>query len=339
MKNLTILSINVWHGLYARTFWRAERLESPESRDRRLRVLVESIRALDPDVLALQECFPQPAFGRAIAGTLGYEHVSRVSNAGVRLFGIGFPGGVKTGEGSSILARPGLGLRPLGQRALSGFGWTHGLLSLQPVPKRCALAAVVSVGGKPLVIVTAHVRYEFGVESDLARAWSDLTAAGRVSGEMPLAIGQAARAGMATRDAELVVLREWCRELEARGPVVIAADLNVDDETPSLRAFQEGLQLTSVLPAVGSQRRTWDPVTNPNVAPSAAYDFVDGRPKDAAALMVAQHDRWQQRPDHVLLGPTFARSDLLDARVALDQQREGVMPSDHYGILATLRLA
>jgi endonuclease/exonuclease/phosphatase family metal-dependent hydrolase len=336
--NLTVLDLNVWHGLFARTFWRVELLEGKREREQRISALIEGVRELAPDVVALQECFPQPEFGRAFAAALGYEHVGHVSNAGVRMFGYGFPFGVKTGEGSSILARPGLGLRPLGVRNLSGWGWTHGLLSLQPVPKRCAVAAEVTVEGKRVVVVTAHLRYEFSVEADLDRAWRELAELGHVRGEVPEGVRASVKSGIATRDAELGALRDWCAALDGRGPFVLAADMNLDDDAPALRGFVEKLRLTSALAAVGNQQPTWDPVGNPHVLASAAYAYHDGQEKDVAALLVAQHDRWLQRPDHVFLGPSFARSDLLDARVVLDQPRDGTGPSDHYGILAKIRV-
>ena len=266
--DFTVLNLNVWHGLFARTFWRAELLQDPATRERRFAAIEGGIRELAPDVVTLQECFPQPAFGQRIARALGYEDVSRVSNAGLRLFGIGIPFGVKTGEGLSILARPGIGLRSLGGKNLSGFGWNHGLASLQPVQKRCALAAEVTIGGKTVVVVTAHLRYEFSTEDDLARAWRELREARRVEGEVPARVLAAVRSGIATRDAELAVLEAWCASLETRAPLVLAADMNLDDEAPSLRGFVERLKLTSVLAAQQDARRTWDPVGNPNVARS-----------------------------------------------------------------------
>lgn len=334
---LSILNLNVWHGLFARTFWRAELLQDPATRERRFAAIVAGIRSLAPDVVTLQECFPQPAFGRRIGRALGYEDVCGVSNAGLRLFGYGFPFGVKTGEGLTILARPGLGLRSLGGKNLSGFGLTHGHLSLQPVQKRCGLAAEITVEGKAVVVVTAHVRYEFATTADLDRAWHELRDAGKVQGEVPNRLRAAVASEIATREGELATLEDWCARLETRAPFVLAADMNLDDEAPALVSFVERLRLTSVLVAAGDGRRTWDP-GNPNVAASAAYEHVDGVPKTPGELVVAQHDRWPQRPDHVFLGPTLAGGDIVEARVVLDRPVDGIVPSDHYGILARIRL-
>jgi endonuclease/exonuclease/phosphatase family metal-dependent hydrolase len=336
--NLTVLDQNVWHGLYARSIWRIEHLEPHDRREGRFAALVASVRELKPDILAVQECFPQPSFGRRLAQALGYEHVSRVSNAGIRILGYGFPPGGKTGEGSSILARPGLGLRSLGGKSLSGFGWTHGVLSLQPVPKRCALAAEVTVEGKRLRIVTAHLRYEFASEAEFLEAWARLRQAEAVTGDPSPKLMASIRRSIELRDQELEALRHWCHHLAKEAPLIVAADVNLDDDVPALRAFSSSLGLTSALPAVGNTRLTWDPATNPNVAASTPYVHADGTKKSIDSLILAEHDRMPQRPDHVLLGPTFRRSDLLDARVVLDQPRDGVVPSDHYGILATVRL-
>src|SRR5205814_1331263 len=132
-------------------------------------------------------------------------------------------------EGSSILARRGLSLRFLGATNLSGAGFTSAVASFQVVQKRMALAAEVVVSGKPLAVVTGHVRYEWCSPDAFREAWRALVAAGVVSGEPDDGLVRTVRANMAVRDAEIDVLGSWVERLSARCPVVVAADMNVDD--------------------------------------------------------------------------------------------------------------
>ncbi|MBI3723201.1 hypothetical protein HY251_04495 [bacterium] len=336
---LSVLNINAWHGLYARTWWKAERLEPEGRKEQREQALVLGIRGLAPDVVALQECYPQPGFSKRVAAALDMDCVAQVSNAGLRLLGAGLPAGVDTGEGLSILARRGLSLRFLGAKNLSGLGFTSAIMSFQVVRKTMAVAAEVSVSGKTLAIVTGHVRYEWPTIAAFHSAWADLRSAGAVSGEPEPALLRSIEENIAVRDAEIEVLASWIETIAAGRPVIVAADMNVDDDAPQLVSMQKALGLTSALAARGDGRPTWEPARNPNIPYSSSYTHADGTPKDVASLVVAQHDRLTQRPDHVLLGKTFAREAALDAHVVLDEAMEGnVLPSDHFGILARIGL-
>ncbi len=334
---LRILDLNAWHGLYARSWVRVEKLETEEVREGRFRSMVEGIRALEPDVIALQECWPQPAFSGRLAELLGFEHVGQVSNAGFRIFGTGYPLGVETGEGSAILARPGLGLRSLGRTALSGFGFTGHRLSLQVTDKRMALACQLEVEGQRLVVATFHVRYDFSTFEGFEGAWASLRERGLVSGEPPAHLVRSTRANMLRRDAELETLASWIEELAAAAPVVLVGDLNIDGDAPQVLAFAERLGLVSALDWAGEKRPTWDPANNPNIGPSAAFVHPDGKPKSVANLVAAWHDQLAQTPDHAFV-PRAWEGRLVEARIVLDQPFEGVLASDHYGVLVTLSL-
>lgn len=335
--DLRILDLNAWHGLYARSWVRVEKLEPDEARERRIAALVEGVRALAPDVVALQECFPQPAFATRLATALGFEQVSQVSNAGLRIFGAGYPLGVETGEGSTILARPGLKLRLLGRKALSGYGYTHHRVSFQFIDKRMALACALEIDGKPLVLVTFHVRYDWATFADFEKAWKVLRERAVVEGDAPTELVRSVQGNLARRDAEIVTLARWVEKTAGGAPLILAGDLNLDDDAPQTHALLARLRLASALQLAKDARATWDPLKNPNVAPSAAFTHPDGAPKDLSGIVGAYHDQLQQRPDHVLLGPGVAGS-LQEARVVLDEPIGGVFASDHYGILATLRV-
>jgi endonuclease/exonuclease/phosphatase family metal-dependent hydrolase len=335
--DLRILDLNSWHGLYARTWVRVEKLETDEARERRTLALIEGVRALAPDVIALQECFPQPGFAERVATVLGYDHVSQVSNAGLRIFGTGYPLGVESGEGSTILARPGLGLRSLGRKALSGFGYTGHRVSLQVVDKRMALACALEIDKKPLIVVTFHVRYDWATRKGFDDAWAALRAKGVVEGDAPDKLVRSTVNNMTRRDAELETFAGWVEKLVADTPFVLAGDLNIDDDAPQLQALAARLGASSALQLVKDDRPTWDPANNPNIGPSASFVHPDNTSKDLSGLVGAYHDQLAQRPDHVFLAKGL-ESKLVEARVVLEKPIDGVFASDHYGILTTLRV-
>ena len=335
---LRILNLNSWHGLYARTWVRVERLESDEVRERRTVATVEGIKALDPHVVTLQECFPQPAFADRLAAELGYPHVSQVSNAGMRIFGTGYPLGVETGEGSTILAKPELKMRSLGRKALSGYGLTHHRLSFQFVDKRMALACALEVDGKELVVVTFHVRYDWASFALFEKAWGVLRERSVVEGEAPPELVRSVQNNMTRRDNEIATLATWVEKLTQGGvPFVLSGDLNLDDDAPQTHALMARMRLASSLQVTKDETSTWNPVKNTNIAPSASFTHPDGTQKDLSGLVGAYHDQLQQRPDHVFVSPAL-HGGMLDAKVVLDETIGGAFPSDHFGILSRIKI-
>jgi hypothetical protein len=337
---LRVLELNTWHGLYARTRWKVERLESNDEREARIEATIAALREIDADVLFLQECFPQPAHADRLAKALDMEAVHVVANAGIRVLGTGWPLGVGTGEGSSILARRGLHLRPLGERSLSAFAWAGALASFQLLPRHAALAASIRVGTKTVALVTGHVRYDFASRADLDRSWAALVQDGAVEGEIPPGLLRATLANMETRDRELAVLADWLARIQRDADaLILGADLNIDDGAQQLDRLTGGdLGLVSALAVSGDARRTWDPDRNPLIGRSSAYAHADGQKKDLASLLSAHHDRIAQRPDHVMLGRALGPDALHEARVTVDAPVGGTLPSDHFGVLAVVKV-
>lgn len=337
---LSVLEINVWHGLFAQSWWRAGHLEPPEAKEKRTLALVAAVRALDPDVVTLQECFPQPGYSRKVAQALGYTCLTHITNAGFRILGNGFPMGCSTGEGLTILAKPALAPRLFGEKTLSGHGVTHELASFQFFVRRSALAAEVTVGGKRVLVATTHIRYEFATMQEAAAAWKSLARAGVAPAEPDRLVIRALRSSIARRDAEVEVLGGWLQRLLKRNvPLILAADMNLDEDACQLQRLVQTLGLTNAISGTGNGSPiTWDPDGNTHTRHGASYVDALGKPKDLSGLLQAQHDRVAQRPDHVLLGPSFGKGALVHARVVLDRPVDGVMPSDHYGIFTVVRV-
>lgn len=335
---IRLLDLNVWHGLYARTVWKVEKLETAEEKEARTVATIEAIRALEPDVVFIQESFPQPAQADRLAGALDMDAVHVVSNAGVRVLGTGWPLGVETGEGSSILARRDLRIRPIGEKSLSSFAWNGAVASFQLIPRHAALAATIRIGTKTLALVTAHVRYQFAARDELDRAWKMLLDAGAVEGEIPAGLLRATLGDMETRDREIEVLADWIARIQRDADAVLfGGDLNLDDGAPQLARLGGGeLGLVSALGVSGETKLTWDPARNPQIARSSGYAHADGQKKDLASLLSAAHDRMPQRPDHILVGRALGADAIHEARVAVDAPVNGVTPSDHFGVFAVV---
>jgi len=121
------------------------------------------------------------------------------------------------------------------------------------------------------------------------------------------------------------LVEEWAREGDL--PPIVTGDLNADPEATEIR-FLKGLaslagrsvylQDAWAVAGDGSPGFTWD-----NRNPYAATMFEPTR-----------------RIDYVLVGlpDPSGRGWVESARVVLDQSRDGVFPSDHFGVVADVRM-
>jgi hypothetical protein len=338
LRGLRLLTINTWHGHVPRGWWAVERIEPEGHKERRTAALLTAIRELDPDVIFLQECVPQPTYSQELAATLSYDHILKICNSGVRLLGVGLPTGIGSGEGLAIFAKPHLELRAAGVRRLSGFGVTSVLAAAQLGQLRFALAGEIRLEGKRVILVTTHLRYTYPDAGGLRRSWDELSRTGEVQGQPPHWLTAAVHYTVRLRDREVLRLAELVSSFERQGvPVIVGADLNLDDDTAQVRRFTESLGMLNVLPAVNGRAWTWDPEGNPNIAFSTTTSRAGGSPKSLTERLMAHYDAVPQCPDHLLLGPTFPRGAIADAGLAFHRARGDVYPSDHYAVFCEIR--
>lgn len=331
---IRIVSLNTWIGCLPRTLFKVLAVEPEGHKDRRFAALVAELSERAPDVITLQECLPLPSFAKRLARAIDYDVIWRVANSGIRLFGLGLPFGVGRGEGLAILARRGLGLRRLAAYRLSGLGVVGNWGAFHAGPMRWALAARVTVHGRPLIVVTTHVSYAFPSREAFHTGWAELHDRGVARHRHPPRwLVRMAKDNDEVRDKELHRLGRWLVALQRRhhAPVLVGADFNLDPDTPQVRHLLERTSYLNALPKVAPGALTWDPAANPNIAFDTTYRWPDGVEKSPILQLIAWLDSIPQCPDHVLLSPGLA---LAGAGRAFDRPRDGVFASDHYGVWA-----
>lgn len=336
---IRIVNLNTWIGCLPRTLLKVVGIEPPGHKDRRIAAMLHELRARSPDVITLQECLPLPGYARRIAAALDYDLLWRVGNSGMRVFGLGLPTGVGRGEGLAILAKKGLGLRQVGTKRLSGKGLVTNWCALQAGPLRWALAALVTVAGRPCIVVTTHVSYSFPSKESFRIGWAELHDRAVVKHrEPPKWLVRMAKDNDEVRDKELQRLAHWLARLQDKhqAPVLVGADFNLDPETPQVGDFLATTGFINALPTLAPGMLTWDPGGNDNIAFDVDHRWPDGEDKPAFLQLMAWLDSIPQCPDHVMLSPGLT---LTDAGRAFDHPVDGVLASDHYGIWADAVLA
>jgi len=325
-REIRILTINAWSGLDYEGILEIGRC--PDDPESRYRALVEGIRSIDPDVIAIQEANPLPWFARRLAQDIGYEAVFKVALGGIRLGPVGIPWNLR--EGDAILVKRPWTLVELGSRQLSGLGFTSNGCCFQLGEITQVLLARVLVNGKPLHVYALHLHAGPSEGPALDQALE------RLRGELPAeAVTEAwerVEGDIARRRSEILRLKEFLADTLPPGmPAVVLGDFNTQPESGELAPLlQEGEWVDSfVLKNPGAQGWTWDPFSNPNI-------WERGEALEPYDRLVAYHDARPSRIDLILLRGNIPEDRVVESRVVL-AAANGAAPSDHFGVLTTLR--
>ncbi len=324
-REIRILTLNVWSGLtYEGICSIGEHANDPE---KRYEGLVAGIRELAPDLIALQEANPLPDYALRLAEDLDYAVVHRVALGGFRFGGCGIPTNLR--EGGAILARKPWTLVDLDRVCLEGGGIATNWFCCHTGEITQAIVGRAFVNGRPLYLVAAHLHS--GPFAGAALDASMETLARRLAPESVREARDGVREDVDRRRREIGTL---LRYLEAHqppdAPAILLGDFNTTVESGELDPILAGGRWADSYRTANPEAAgaTWDPIRNPNIKPAEETD-------DPHAALCALHDRHPARIDFVFVRG-IPRERILGSRVVLTG-KDGVTPSDHYGVLTTLR--
>jgi endonuclease/exonuclease/phosphatase family metal-dependent hydrolase len=342
---LRVVTINAWSGLDYEGLARIGEYEPAERRARRFSLLVSQLKALDPDVVFVQEANSAAGYAARLASALGLSEIHQVVNGGLKLGPIGFPTNLK--EGIAILARPALALRHHDSWKLSGSFGLHGdVVTLHFGEAVFSLAGRILVGETPVYLVNVHLVSSAAGDSAELPQLRD-TPEGREMPEAEFAAGVTeAKARHERRRREVASLVRRLDLLPEGAPVVIAGDFNAEPASPEMREFAASARAIDTLAAAGRTNTsgsaappvTWDPSRNTNIAFSRQATGSSGRPLSPLGRLGALDAAIPRQIDYIFLGRAFRPEDVTASSVVLDAPDEGLHPSDHFGVLADVDL-
>ncbi|MCD6518297.1 MAG: endonuclease/exonuclease/phosphatase family protein [Anaerolineae bacterium] len=333
---LRIVTLNVWHGLDGDSgILTLHPYETPAQRELRYQGLVEGLRALRPDVIALQEANPLPFFAQRLAKDLGYDEIHQVANGGLKLGNWGIPVNIK--EGLVILAKREWGLQRVGARRLSGpwYSIQRDWLVFQTEEVRYVLLGKIDFRGRQVYIADLHLHAGRGSSAYLA-ALDTLVARGTISDEDYERERSKVKGHILRRKRELAASLAFLAKVGAQ-PLILLGDLNASEGSEELSLLsQSGFQdVFRALHPIASGC-TWDPRWNPHAKRSSTLSSVEG---ELLKKLTAQFEATPRRIDYIWLGPTFSSEAPLRCEVIFDLPYKGTFVSDHYGVVAEVRLA
>lgn len=325
-REVRILTINVWSGLtYKGVFKIGRYQDNPENRYKKL---VAELRGLDPDIIAIQEANPLPDYVKRLASDLGYREIHHVSLGGIRMGPVGIP--VNLREGEAILVKRPWTLVDLGTGRLAGFGISSNWLCFHFGEITKVILGRVIVNGKPLYVYVVHLH-----SGPFKGAALDAAVA-RLSREMPRGRVEQAKEGVdkdvKRREREIKNLLKFVNDtLPPGAPAIIAGDFNTDERSGELnpilaeRRWVDSFWYSS--PA--EEGNTWDPPNNPNFRQECMTT-------EPYSVLSDYHELHPSRIDFIMINRNISPSRIMQSRVVLTPS-EGVPPSDHYGLLTTLK--
>ncbi len=336
---LRFATANIWSGLDYRGVFTVGEYESPAIRHQRLKLLIEELKALQPDVIALQEVNPVSTLAADIAKELDYDYIHQRVNAGIKVGYVGVPWNLN--EGQVILARKTLHLEFVDVWDLStGFGIFGSGASFHFSDRNAALVGKIRVNNLDLYV--ANFLLSAAVPDDSTARFVARQIASRQgmpAEEIPKVV-EDCFSDAQTRKRSVQLLSETLRERFDGKPFVILGDFNATSTHEEIRKLTDSGGFMDAAKVAGmDQVVSWDAEKNTNIQYSVCACDARGRMLDAYGLLSAWYDGQSRRIDHIFLSEQFKPNDVVGARLFLDKPKDSLFASDHYGLMATVDLA
>ena len=335
---LKVMTFNVWHGLRSGESRKRFPGEDAERANKRFNWQIEEIKRLDPDVLLFQEVNPNQPQSRRYAEALGYDEIHKVTSCGLHL-GALYKIPKNVNEGIAILAKPHLGLKRVAKKRLSGNAMCSATWGFQTKESRYALFGSINVEGQAGLLVTTHLASPAFTPADFDEQLDKLVENGELTAEQRTEI-------LAERDRKLNrnttevqnLLEEIDRQrhrLSGSGtPAIFGGDFNAESDKPGIGKVKSS---GFIEVADGSDFHTWNPVSNHenySIGTRRHYSL----PTFGNATVEAMLDRRNDTPrqiDHLFISEGLEK---ISSEMVMNKAKEGIYPSDHFAIIATLRL-
>lgn len=319
-QSLTVVTLNVWSGLNYIGYLKMGEYETPGHREARYQALLASLKALNPDIVGLNEANKVPRYAERIARDLGMDEIHHLGLGGVRAGPLGLP--VNLREGDVILANPALRLKWEGRLQLSG-GPVGKFFTFHTTDATQVVAGSVQVGGQTVYLFVTHWHASPFLTPENLTLWRADSVQGKITPERYAANKREAGEGQRWREGESAKMLAYIDKIAGDAPVILMGDFNAMRGMPEIERYIQAGFVDVYGELNDNPGYTWDDVFNSNII---EYQLPEN---DATKI------RRRHRIDFI-----FARGnwELIESKVVFDKPFNGVMPSDHFGVLGRLKL-
>ena len=334
-EELRVVTINIWSGLdYIGTLKMGE-YETREVREGRYQLLLEELKALNPDVIALNEANPLPRYARRLARDLDMDYVSAVGMGGIHIGCVGIP--VNFREGDAILAKRELNLRSLGKERLSGGGVITNVFTFHFSEANQVVGGVIELDGKTVYLFNTHTHAGPPHEQWFFDVVENAVTDGVIPPEGVDEILAKIEADQAWRQEEVDLMLDWMAEIVPEdAPIVLMGDFNAQIIAPEIQdVVDAGFIDTYGTANPDLPGYTWNPDENLNIMNLYERETEGLTPVEAVDIM----DNFvTRRIDFIFAGGSFEESDIVSSEVVLNRGKNDQHPSDHFGVMSILQV-
>ena len=334
---LKIVTINIWSGLNYKGILKMGEYEPKHTREIRNSILVNQLRSLNPDVIAVQEANKLPRYVNRLAENLSMDRIYSVGLAGIRVGCLGIPTNLK--EGDAILAKPEWQLTRFGTVRLSGIGIISNVISLHFSESNQAIIGTIVTEKGPIYIINVHVHaglYKDIYWSQRMDFWVD---SGQYINSDRRAVVKAIDKDVKRRQKEIQKLLNWIsKKLPQNAPVILLGDFNASPNQDEIQWIRDA-GFSDTFSAVNSPWTsgcTWDPEDNLNIRQHYQLSSLDANVRLLQRLLEENRKR-AKRIDYIFVRPGHLHLDIVESRIVLNKVEQDLHPSDHFGVLTKIR--
>jgi endonuclease/exonuclease/phosphatase family metal-dependent hydrolase len=335
-EEVKVVTINVWAGLDYEGTLKMGEYEQRDVWKKRYQILVEELRALDPDIIAINEGNELPRYARRLARDLEMDFVYAVGMGGIKIGCAGIPTNFR--EGDAILAKKDLHMKSLGKKRLSGGGIITNFFTFHFTEANQVVGGIITFGTKAVYIFNTHTHASPPNEPWFMERLNALSAQGFLTPEELETAKEKVREDQKWRRDEIEKLLLWIDEtVPPDAPIILMGDFNAEAETEEMKlVFDAGFTDTYGVKNPEGTGYTWDPETNRNIQTYYESDITD----DLSPEKIADRadDFIQKRIDFIFIGGSIEPDDVRESRVVLDRVIDGQHPSDHFGVMSVIRI-
>ncbi len=327
-----MVSINVWHGISTKGFFKLREYESEERRKKRFELLVDELKRMDPDIIFIQEANPLPHYAIRLEESLDnkdYFELHHRANAGIKIGNLGIP--ININEGLVFLIKR--EWKPLLHKGykLSGslFSFTSNLWSFQVSENRYMMAAMLKRKELKILIFNLHLHAGFSWSKNLIKVINSLRQF--LSYRDYISLKNYIKKDVDRRIKEMEKAIKIIRALTGDSiPFIVAGDFNATDDSEEIKYFIKELNLKDVF-------RTANP-DSPGYTSAVKMDtcFDDKDVKDLKEYLKMKYEREPKRIDYIFVSKEF---EIIDSDIIFNTPKEGIFISDHYGVAAVLKIS
>jgi endonuclease/exonuclease/phosphatase family metal-dependent hydrolase len=321
-ETLRVVTINVWAGLDYKGSLRMGEYQDEDTRALRTRNLLEQLKELDPDLIAVNEANKLPRYARSLARELDYDQIYHVGLGGLRFGPVGLP--VNLREGDIILAKRSRQLRRSGRKQLSG-GPVGNFFTFHFADATQIIGGRILVAGLEVYVFNTHWHASPFPTEDYFRQLAERRDSGRIDEQRYRELEEESVEGQKWRLGEARKTAAFVDKIAGKNPVILMGDFNAaatSEEIGVLKAagFRDAFAEAGDLPGF-----TWDGRENSNIQ---------------LQKQVYPEDFWleptRRRIDYVFFRGTGM--EVTRSEVVLDRPLSGLHPSDHFGVMADIEM-